>query len=194
MFIDISDSVRHTCGTGLGPREWAFATRAAPRVAITEPRPECTRPGVRPAVSALGTPLGSASALHERVLGPVLPADGEGGRGEVLPPQQLPILLKRASFPPNQANPRPCLPRSSCRCWGVRGRLLVNGAPRDTRAFQRQSVYIQQDAALHPQLTVKEAMNVAAVLKLGRRGPEVQKTVSERSQEQPVSRPRRGGR
>ncbi|XP_034242885.1 ATP-binding cassette sub-family G member 1-like isoform X2 [Thrips palmi] len=64
-------------------------------------------------------------------------------------------------------------------CWGVRGRLLVNGAPRDTRTFQRQSVYIQQDAALHPQLTVKEAMNVAAVLKLGRRGPEVQKTIVE---------------
>lgn len=64
-------------------------------------------------------------------------------------------------------------------CWGVRGRLLVNGAPRDTRTFQRQSVYIQQDASLHPQLTVKEAMNVAAVLKLGRRGPDVQKTIVE---------------
>ncbi|KAK3927918.1 ATP-binding cassette sub-family G member 4 [Frankliniella fusca] len=56
---------------------------------------------------------------------------------------------------------------------GVHGRLLVNGTARDSRTFRRQSVYIQQDASLHPQLTVSEAMNVASVLKLGRRGPEI---------------------
>lgn len=56
---------------------------------------------------------------------------------------------------------------------GFHGRLLVNGSPRDSRTFRRQSVYIQQDASLHPQLTVSEAMNVASVLKLGRRGPEI---------------------
>lgn len=49
---------------------------------------------------------------------------------------------------------------------GVSGELLVNGELRNEHLFQRSSCYITQENLLQPLLTVREAMDVAARLKL----------------------------
>lgn len=52
---------------------------------------------------------------------------------------------------------------------GVTGKITVNGKNRSSNSenFRNISAYIHQDDALRPYLTVQEAMNVAAHLKLG---------------------------
>ncbi|KOB74240.1 ATP-binding cassette sub-family G member 1, partial [Operophtera brumata] len=51
---------------------------------------------------------------------------------------------------------------------GITGELLVNGQDRDEQHFQMSSCYITQEDLLQPLLTVREAMDVAASLKLPR--------------------------
>lgn len=46
------------------------------------------------------------------------------------------------------------------------GSVRVNDRRRDQSAFRRSSAYIMQDDNLQPLLTVQEAMNIAADLKL----------------------------
>ncbi|CAH0398650.1 unnamed protein product [Chilo suppressalis] len=55
---------------------------------------------------------------------------------------------------------------SGYRSAGVTGELLVNGQPRNEHQFQKSSCYITQEDLLQPLLTVREAMDVAASLKL----------------------------
>lgn len=57
----------------------------------------------------------------------------------------------------------------SCSETGVSGKITVNGKSRssNSQSFRNISAYIHQDDALRPYLTVKEAMTVAAHLKLG---------------------------
>ncbi|KAI4463708.1 abc transporter g family member 28 [Holotrichia oblita] len=50
---------------------------------------------------------------------------------------------------------------------GISGELLVDSKIRNENLFRKQSCYIMQDDNLQPLLTVKEAMGVAACLKLG---------------------------
>ncbi|XP_072947730.1 ATP-binding cassette sub-family G member 1 [Epargyreus clarus] len=55
---------------------------------------------------------------------------------------------------------------SGYRSAGVTGELLVNGEVRNEQQFQRKSCYITQEDLHQPLLTVREAMDVAATLKL----------------------------
>lgn len=50
---------------------------------------------------------------------------------------------------------------------GVTGDIYVNGRPRNKHLFHKLSCYIMQDDLVQMGLTVNEAMNVAANLKLG---------------------------
>lgn len=50
---------------------------------------------------------------------------------------------------------------------GLQGTILMNGHERDLNRFKKLSAYIMQDNQLHANLTVDEAMNVAAKLKIG---------------------------
>ncbi|XP_044747965.1 ATP-binding cassette sub-family G member 4 isoform X1 [Coccinella septempunctata] len=50
---------------------------------------------------------------------------------------------------------------------GMKGQILMNDSPRDISRFRKLSAYIMQDNQLHGNLTVDEAMRVAAKLKIG---------------------------
>lgn len=47
------------------------------------------------------------------------------------------------------------------------GQILMNSHERDLSRFRKLSAYIMQDNQLHENLTVDEAMEVAAKLKIG---------------------------
>ncbi|XP_022919463.1 ATP-binding cassette subfamily G member 4-like [Onthophagus taurus] len=51
---------------------------------------------------------------------------------------------------------------------GVTGNILINDHPREMKKFHKLSSYIMQEDLLQPLLTVKESMNIAAKLKLGK--------------------------
>lgn len=48
----------------------------------------------------------------------------------------------------------------------IEGSITMNGKERNISLFRKLSAYIMQDNQLHANLTVEEAMNVAANLKL----------------------------
>jgi len=50
---------------------------------------------------------------------------------------------------------------------GTEGSVTINGHERNISAFRKLSCYIMQDNQLYMNLTVEEAMKVAASLKLG---------------------------
>lgn len=50
---------------------------------------------------------------------------------------------------------------------GVKGCINTNGEPRRLKLFNKLSSYIMQEDLLEPFVTVKEAMKLAAHLKLG---------------------------
>lgn len=51
----------------------------------------------------------------------------------------------------------------------IEGSITVNGQERNLSVFRKLSAYIMQDNQLHSNLTVEEAMNVAANLKLSQK-------------------------
>lgn len=58
---------------------------------------------------------------------------------------------------------------------GVEGSITMNGHERNLSTFRKLSCYIMQDNQLHANLTVEEAMKVAANLKLGTHIPKAEK-------------------
>jgi len=60
---------------------------------------------------------------------------------------------------------------------GMEGSITINGHERDLSQFAKLSAYIMQDNQLHGNLTVEEAMNVAAALKLGKTDKEQKELV-----------------
>ncbi|TRY72483.1 hypothetical protein TCAL_01040 [Tigriopus californicus] len=57
------------------------------------------------------------------------------------------------------------------RTSNVTGEISINGKTRNLRKFRKMSCYIMQDDCLSPNLTVKEAMEIATNLKLGEETP-----------------------
>lgn len=53
------------------------------------------------------------------------------------------------------------------RVVGATGTICTNGEPRNLKQFRKLSRYIMQEDLLQPLITVQEAMNIAADLKLG---------------------------
>lgn len=53
------------------------------------------------------------------------------------------------------------------RTIGAAGHVTINGQPRDMSVFKKMSCYIMQEDRIQPQLTIFEAMQFAADLKLG---------------------------
>jgi ATP-binding cassette, subfamily G (WHITE), member 1 len=51
----------------------------------------------------------------------------------------------------------------------IEGSITMNGKERNLSLFRKLSAYIMQDNQLHANLTVEEAMNVAANLKLSQK-------------------------
>uniref|UniRef100_A0A0A1XK62 ATP-binding cassette sub-family G member 1 n=1 Tax=Zeugodacus cucurbitae TaxID=28588 RepID=A0A0A1XK62_ZEUCU len=56
---------------------------------------------------------------------------------------------------------------SSYTLYGFSGDIRINGNPRDVKTYKPNVAFITQDTTLQPFLTVKEAMNFAANLKIG---------------------------
>ncbi|XP_063222771.1 ATP-binding cassette subfamily G member 4 isoform X1 [Bacillus rossius redtenbacheri] len=61
------------------------------------------------------------------------------------------------------------------RTSGMEGSITINGQERNLSQFRKLSCYIMQDNQLHANLTVEEAMRVAASLKLGKEVPASEK-------------------
>jgi ABC-type proline/glycine betaine transport system ATPase subunit len=55
------------------------------------------------------------------------------------------------------------------RTQDIEGSITMNGKERNISQFRKLSAYIMQDNQLHANLTVEEAMNVAANLKLSQK-------------------------
>jgi hypothetical protein len=61
------------------------------------------------------------------------------------------------------------------RTQNIEGSITMNGKERNISQFRKLSAYIMQDNQLHANLTVEEAMNVAANLKLSQKVDKTEK-------------------